>query len=135
MRALGAVLGPALGRDEVLRAALAKRALRGWNAVVGEALGARSRPDRYERGVVFVAVQGSAWAQELRLAKPQILERLRDRAGDASLFVDLRFGVRPLRPEPPQDDEEDAMPEPEPETRTIREIANARLTSWGAKRS
>jgi predicted nucleic acid-binding Zn ribbon protein len=132
VKSLDKLLNPALGRDEVVRAALAKRALRSWSLVVGEQLGARSCPDRYERGVVFIAVEGSAWAQELRLAKPQILDRLRARAGDSTLFVDLRFGVRPLRPLEPE------APDPEPpaipteDGRTIREIAEARLSSWRA---
>ena len=135
MKGLDKLLSPALGRDEVLRAAQAKRALRSWNAVVGEALGARSCPDRYDRGVVFVAVEGSAWAQELRLAKPQILSRLRARAGDGSLFVDLRFGVRPLKPSTPESPDAEPTPIPSEEGRTIREIAEARLGSWRADRT
>ena len=135
MKGLDKLLSPALGRDEVLRAAQAKRALRSWNAVVGEALGARSCPDRYDRGVVFVAVEGSAWAQELRLAKPQILSRLRAGAGDTSLFVDLRFGVRPLKPLTPESPDAEPTSIPSEEGRTIREIAEARLSSWRADRT
>ncbi|MHB8637710.1 MAG: DUF721 domain-containing protein [Fimbriimonadaceae bacterium] len=133
MKGLDKLLIPAIGRAEVVRAAQAQRALRAWPEVVGEALGGRSCPDRYDRGVVFVAVQGSAWAQELRLAKPQILSRLRERAGDASLFVDLRFGVRPLTP--PQPDQAETKSAPEAvagDDRTIREIAEARLKTWRA---
>ena len=132
MRAIENLLIPALGRDEVVRAAQAQRALRAWNEVVGEALGARSCPDRYDRGIVFIAVQGSAWAQELRLSKPQILARLRARAGDSSLFVDLRFGVRPLRPMVSDAPEPKPASTPTEDERTIREIAEARLSSWRA---
>ncbi len=128
-------MGQALGRDEVVRAAHARRALRSWDSVVGEALGARSCPDRYDRGTVFVAVEGSAWAQELRLAKPRILERLRSMSGDPSLFVDLRFGVRPLRPLEPEVPVAPRAPEPAEDRRTIREIADARLKSWRADRA
>lgn len=135
MKGLNKLLSPALGRDEVVRAAQAQRALRAWSAVVGEALGARSCPDRYDRGVVFVAVEGSAWAQELRLAKPQILSRLRARAGDATLFADLRFGVRPLRPLTPEAPEVEPAPIPTEDGRMIREIAEARLKTWRADRT
>jgi len=135
MKGLDRLLTPAIGRDEVVRTAMAKRALRHWEEVVGEGLSARSWPDRYDRGVVFVAVEGSAWAQELRLAKPRILERLRSQAGDPTLFTDLRFGVRPLRPAGPDaaDVPTSAVVEVEAEeTRSIREIAEARLKSWRA---
>jgi predicted nucleic acid-binding Zn ribbon protein len=135
MKALDKLLSPALGRDEVIRSAQAKRALRSWNVVVGEALGARSCPDRYDRGIVVVAVEGSAWAQELRLSKPQILSRLRARAGDSSLFVDLRFGVRPLRPLAAEEHEPEKEPLPPEDGRTIRQIAEARLGSWRADRT
>ena len=135
MKGLDRLLSPALGRDEVIRAARARQALRAWNAVVGEGLGARSSPDRYDRGVVFVAVEGSAWAQELRLAKPQILARLRARAGDPTLFVDLRFGVRPLQGPPPEVAEAETIPNPAEDGRTIREIADARLKTWRADRA
>lgn len=92
----GGVLGRAIGRDEILRTARAQIAMRDWAEIVGPALAERSSPDRYGKGTVWVAVQGSAWAQELRMRKDVILERLRVRAGDPSLFVDVRFGVRPL---------------------------------------
>ncbi len=127
------LLSPALGRDEVVRIARAQMVLREWRALVGETLGLRSCPDRYERGTVFVAVEGSAWAQELRLSKPKILAKLGERAGDPTLFTDLRFGVRPLHPMAVVEVEESPVElAVEPEERTIREIADARLRKWRA---
>jgi hypothetical protein len=96
---------------------------------VGPLLAERSWPDRFSKGTVWVAVQGSAWAQELRMMKDVILERLAKRAGDDGLFKDVRFGVRPprkLEPEPPP-------PTPAPERQedlSIREIAARRLANW-----
>jgi len=72
------------------------RVLRRWPEVVGEAMAARSAPERYDRGTVWVAVTGSAWAQELRMSKGPILSKLHSFAGEPNLFQDLRFGVRPL---------------------------------------
>ncbi len=127
MRRADHFLRPAIGHDSVLRAAAAKRVMHDWAAIVGEPLAARSRPDRYDRGTVWVAVEGSAWAQELRMRKELILGRLRELAGDVSLFTDVRFGVRPL-PDPPAPEAE--LPEPEilPHDTglTIREIAERR---------
>jgi predicted nucleic acid-binding Zn ribbon protein len=135
MKALDRLLAPALGRDEIVRTARALRVLRSWRSLVGETLGDRSCPDRYERGTVFVAVEGSAWAQELRLSKPQILERLSEVSGDPTIFTDLRFGVRPLQPmQEPEIEEARTEASPASEERTIREIADARLKSWRAER-
>lgn len=127
------MLREALGRDEVLRMAQAHGILRDWEAIVGPGLAERSQPDRYERGTVWVAVTGSAWAQELRMIKPQILARLGERAGNAELFKDIRFGVRPIRQDAVGEPEPDPGPPPPPPPRpegSIREIAERRLRKW-----
>ena len=122
------MLSPALGREEVIRAAQAVKILREWPAIVGEAMALRSHPDRYDRGTVWVAVEGSAWAQELRMQKDQILERLEARG--RGLFKDVRFGVRPLPTEPIPLPEKQQKVRTETEDLSIREIADRRLRNW-----
>lgn len=94
----------------------------------------RSFPDRYDHGTVWVAVTGSAWAQELRMQKDQILARLTERASEPNLFINVRFGVRPL-PEPASQEEERpaAPPREEESGLSIREIAERRLKNWPGK--
>ena len=131
MRRAKDVLNSAIENHEILSAARAQAVLRRWPEVVGPMLAERSHPDRYGRGTVWVAVQGSAWAQELRMMKETILSRLGELSGEPSLFKDVRFGVRPL---PIRKVEEVVMPsEPdEPDIRelSIREIAERRLARW-----
>lgn len=126
------MLGKAIGREEVLRAARAQAALRQWPNVVGAELARRSRPDRYDRGTVWVAVEGSAWAQELRMIRDVILDRLERECGEGGLFHDIRFGVRPL---PPDEAEEHTSPSQavvadDRGEMSIREIAERRLRAW-----
>lgn len=134
MRALRDVLGGALEKADVLRAARAHRVLRRWPEVVGAALAARSWPDRYERGTVWVAVEGSAWASELRMMKPRLLGRLNNLAGEPTLFQDLRFGDR--APREGLEAREEVPPEEPPIERpdlaglTIAEIAAKRMKQW-----
>lgn len=129
MRRIDRVLGEAVAAKEVLRTARAQRAMARWREVVGPVLAERSHPDRYSRGTVFIAVQSSAWAQELRLRKPQIIERLNSLAGERGLFEDARFGVRPLPSveEAPPDPSADLPMDP---PQTIREIADKWLRRW-----
>jgi len=124
------MLKSAVGREEVLRAARAQRVLRMWGEIVGDSMAQRSYPDRYDRGTVWVAVQGSAWAQELRMSRDQILAKLHELSGEASLFTDLRFGVRPL-PQP-EVEVEVAPPADHESTKgmSIQEIAERRLRNW-----
>ncbi len=129
MRKLQSILPDTFDAQEVVRTARAQRVLREWPEIVGKHLAARSRPERVDRGVVWIAVEGSAWAQELRMMRDVILDRLRSRAGDASLFKDLRFGVRPLPLPEDVPAEADAKVEDISEL-TIREIAERRLARW-----
>ena len=132
MRKLDRILPDSMGRNEVLKAARAQRALRQWEEVVGPALAARSQPDRYERGTVWVAVQGSAWAQELRMRRDQLLSRLTEIAGEPGLFTDMRFGVRTLTimPDPAEPVESGDEHREELKDLSIKEIAEKRLKNW-----
>lgn len=131
MRRLDRLLPAAVQSEEILLAARAQALLRDWASIVGETLARKSRPDRYGKGTVWVAVEGSAWATELRMRKGEILQRLRDRAEDPSVFKDVRFGVRALPPEPPAEAASAPPANDKPiEELSIREIAERRLANW-----
>jgi predicted nucleic acid-binding Zn ribbon protein len=116
---------------EVLRAARAQAAMRRWPEVVGVMLAGRSHPDRFGRGTVWVAVEGSAWAQELRMMKEKILQKLNDVSGEPGLFTDVRFGVRPLPKQESIVEEKPVSAENEERKElSIREIAERRLAKW-----
>lgn len=91
------MFGGALGRPEVLRTARAQIAMHRWGEVVGEALAEKSFPDRYEKGTLWVVASGSAWAQEIRLRKEDIVRRLNEVASEPGLFREVRVGVRAFR--------------------------------------
>lgn len=133
MRHLQNMLAQAIGREEVLRMARAQQVLRNWAAIVGPQMATRSHPERYDRGTVWVAVEGSAWAQELRMIKDVILNRLETKSGETGLFIDVRFGVRPL----PKDEFAEETPpevfavvEDDRGEMSIAEIAARRLKRW-----
>ncbi|HRK21347.1 MAG TPA: DUF721 domain-containing protein [Fimbriimonadaceae bacterium] len=113
MKRLDQVLGHSFEQKEIVRAARVWKALKRWPEIVGEALAKKSWPDGYERGTIFVAVSGSAWAQELRMQKETILERVGEMLRDRGLATDVRFGVREL-PAP------DAEPSGVPRSRRVR---------------
>ncbi len=126
-RAFRALIPDAVGKAEMLRATRATRALRQWPSVVGPLLASKSQPERYEEGTVWVAVADAVWAQELRMAKDTILQRLNQAAGE-DLFKSARFGVRKVVP---------PSPAPEPKTlpdydrMTLREITERRRRLLG----
>lgn len=97
MRRIQFLIADSIGRDEVARTARAQIVFRKWDEIVGADMAERSYPDRYTKGTVWVAVNGSAWAQELRMMKDVILSRLREASGEPDLFREIRFGVRPIR--------------------------------------
>jgi len=131
LRKVQDVLPKAVEQAEALRGARAQNALRAWETIVGPVLAQKSWPDRYGNGTVWVAVEGSAWAQELRMMRETILDRLRERSGEPALFKAVRFGVRPLpeRPLVVEETEPEPAASPDEEYRhlSIREIARRRL--------
>ncbi|MFI5384536.1 MAG: DciA family protein [Fimbriimonadales bacterium] len=132
MRRLNSMLSQAIGREEILRTARAQRVLKDWPEIVGPSMAARSHPERWDRGTVWVAVEGSAWAQELRMIKDVILSRLEQKAGESGLFLDVRFGVRPLpQPEESEKPTTYAVVEDDRGELSISEIAARRLRKWG----
>ncbi len=130
MRKLEGYLPDAISASEVLKCARAQIVLRSWPLFVGDFLASKSYPERYDHGTVWISVEGSAWAQELRMQKTEILQRLAHEAGERDLFKDLRFGVRKLPPievPPPVKVLPNTDPRPE---ESIREIAERRLARW-----
>lgn len=130
MKRVRGLLPSSIEQSEALRGARAHLTLRHWNGVVGELLAERCQPERFERGTLWVAASGSAWAQELRMVRGRILAELNHLAKEQALFLELRVGVRPFVafetfqlpeavPEPPRDQEG-----------TIQEIAARRLSNW-----
>lgn len=95
MKMLSQVLGEAVGRSEVIRAARAQALFKRWDEVVGPHLARCSAPDRFEGGVLWVSATGSAWGQEIMLQKHLILDRLNQMAGE-ELFEEIRTsrGIR-----------------------------------------
>lgn len=96
MKRLSDLLTGALEQKEILRTARAQAVLRRWAEVVGVVLAEKAVPERFERGTVWVAAVGSAWAQEIALRKELILGRTNDMAGE-ELFLDLRAGAKEPR--------------------------------------
>lgn len=128
MNPIKQLLNSGIVPPEVLRAARALSVLKRWEAVVGADMGNRCWPERYDRGTVWIAVTGSAWAQELRMQKDVLLARLNEMAGEDSLFVNLRFGVRPLQKAVIQLQKEE--PQTDFTDLSIREIAERRMRKW-----
>jgi predicted nucleic acid-binding Zn ribbon protein len=87
-------MGPALRRLKLDRAIKEQQAVLVWAEVVGPANARHSWAQRLARGVLHVQAGSPAWAQELEMLKPQILERLNRRLqtppGDP-LVTDIRF--------------------------------------------
>ena len=113
---------------EVLRAARAISTLKRWEQAVGKDMAERSAPERYDHGTVWVAVTSSVWAQELRMQKEEIIARLNQIAGEPGLFVNLRFGVRPINRAALGPATETEVSESE--GLSIREIAQRRMKEW-----
>ncbi|KAA0224980.1 DUF721 domain-containing protein [Fimbriimonadia bacterium ATM] len=96
---LANLLGVAVGRSELIRTARAISVMKRWKEIVGEVIGARTAPERFERGELCISTLSSVWAQEIRLRADAILQRLNEAAGE-ELFTSLRIVNARSRKEP-----------------------------------
>ncbi len=76
-----------------------QRALALWPEVAGPLIAAHSRPEVVRDGVLIIAADTPAWAQELQMRTRELLDRLAARLGPG-VIRDLHFrsGVRRRRP-------------------------------------
>jgi predicted nucleic acid-binding Zn ribbon protein len=88
-RPVATALGAALERAEP--ATLLAAVQSAWPGAVGEAIAREATPVAERSGVVIVACSSSAWAQELDLLGPQILEKIRPKQPTGTSLEGLRF--------------------------------------------
>ena len=90
---------PRLLRDLGLeQGLLGFRAVQEWADVVGERIARRTRAVSFERGVLRVEVEGSAWSYELGFLERRLLLELERRLGARVVrklkFVQTRGGIQ-----------------------------------------
>ena len=88
-RPLASAIGEALERVEP--ATLLAAVQSAWTGAVGEAIAREATPVAERSGVVIVACNSSAWAQELDLLGGQILEKIRSNLPPEPPLEGLRF--------------------------------------------
>jgi hypothetical protein len=88
-KVLESILVDALGLPA---AATQVRLLRSWGEIVGPLLGGKTAPGKIRNGVLTVYVPNHAWAQELQLSQPALLEKIRSVAGEGKVR-EIRFTV------------------------------------------
>lgn len=85
----------ALGRPELVRQVRARRVYEKWSEIVGETLVRKCAPTRFKAGTLWITVSGASWAQELRMHKHELLEKLNEHE---RVFKELRFVVGKVEP-------------------------------------
>lgn len=94
-----------------------------WGELVGPLIAKNTKPRYFRQGVLMVEVASAAWANELNLLKPGIMQALEKRLGKG-LIRDIRWQVAPpYRP---------GTPYAGPETPRDLEKGGIRLPELGA---
>jgi len=61
-----------------------------WDNIVGTQIGRVAKPQRIERGVLFVAVESAPWRAELSMRRREIVQRINESVGK-KVILDIRF--------------------------------------------
>src|SRR4030065_276788 len=88
-KVLESILVDALGLPA---AATQVRLLRSWGEIVGPLLVGKTAPGKIRNGVLTVFVPNHAWAQELQLSQPALIEKIRSVVGEGKVR-EIRFTV------------------------------------------
>jgi predicted nucleic acid-binding Zn ribbon protein len=90
--------------DQILSAALRRRGLdkkidqyrfvTNWEAIVGEVIAAKTKPQCIRNKALVVEVVSSTWAQELSFHKETILKKLAPYLSEGQVVEDVRFAVK-----------------------------------------
>ncbi len=62
----------------------------GWDGIVGEQIARVTTAERIEHGILYVAVRGAAWRNELSMRRMEILELIRRSVG-RKVVREIRF--------------------------------------------
>ena len=118
-----------------------------WPEVAGPLVSRNATPLSLRNGVLTVVVRNHAWAQELRMSKTTMMERIRETVGERIPVSDIRFTVG--SPSPTEEPETAAPgkppfpagPDPEglsavsdPETRESLRAIGRRCASLSSKK-
>jgi predicted nucleic acid-binding Zn ribbon protein len=96
---VGDLVGRYLSRKGLAERLDLASAVERWPAAVGPQIAAVTRAEAVSAdGVLWVGVVSSAWAAELSLMAPGILQRLNQ--GRHGQITQLRYRVGPIRPRP-----------------------------------
>ncbi len=61
-----------------------------WSEIVGEEIAKRSSPEKLARGILYISVSSSTWANELSLMSVQLIEKINAFAGE-QVVKTIRF--------------------------------------------
>jgi predicted nucleic acid-binding Zn ribbon protein len=88
--ALGPLLDSVLADLDLGSRLREQLALKAWPEIAGEVVRAHTRPETVRDGVLIVATDTPAWAQELQMRRVQLLEQLSARIG-GGVVRDIHF--------------------------------------------
>jgi hypothetical protein len=66
-----------------------------WDEIVGDVIAANARPAAFKGKILLVHVSSSTWIHELQFLKKEMIAKLNDTLGKASIH-DLKFKIGPL---------------------------------------
>jgi predicted nucleic acid-binding Zn ribbon protein len=61
-----------------------------WEEIVGEQIARVARPERIEKGILFVSVATAPWRAELSMRRTEILRKVNEHAG-TDVIREIRF--------------------------------------------
>jgi len=63
-----------------------------WEEIAGKEIAAKAKPQKIFKGVLYISVSSSTWANELSMMSRQLINKINDFAGE-QFIKELRFKI------------------------------------------
>lgn len=107
---LGDILRKVIRKKHIPPPAADRRLIDLWRRAVGPQIAARTFPDNFKRGTLYVRVAASVWLHQLQFMKEEILRKINDMAPKEEIKT-LFFSIGEI-PAPPPSAPAEAAPAP-----------------------
>ena len=92
MESIGNILKNFIARANIEEKIAISSIFNHWQEIVGKEISKRSKPEKLSKGVLFVSVTTSTWANELSLMSVNLLGKINSHIGK-SVVKEIRFRI------------------------------------------
>jgi predicted nucleic acid-binding Zn ribbon protein len=90
---LSAIMNKLVGESEYSKKLNQYNIFNHWPAIVGPAIGKKTKPEKLFKGLLYISVSNSTWSNELSSMSDQLIKKINEYIGE-EIVKGLRFKIQ-----------------------------------------